>query len=476
MPSPFRITALQNTASTLYILFVDVIMPICSQGRDCSGKPLLGITVDLWFTESIRIRGGHMSNDKTLTKRRGFLKASLAVGTGVSGALTSNNASAQSNTFLEIDPWTKTQGSTFVNPPYGLPSKYEKEVVRRIPNPPAIFLTSSRTPIQNLHGIITPNGLHFERHHAGVPDINPDQHRLVVHGLVDRPMIFSMENIMRFPSESKIYFMECSGNSMAELKRAANNTAQQIHGLISCCEWTGVRVSTLLQECGIKPEATWVLAEGADGSTMTRSIPMSKMLDDAILVYAQNGEMLRAEQGYPLRLFLPSYEGNMSVKWLRRLKLGTEPWQTRQETSAYTDLRENGKALQFTFKMEVKSVITQPSGMMKLKSKGFYEISGIAWSGNGKIRRVEVSTDAGKTWEEAMLQEPVMDKSLVRFRYPWVWDGAPAVLMSRAIDASGDVQPTMEALLKIKSANTFYHNNAIQPWRVAANGEVTNGR
>jgi sulfane dehydrogenase subunit SoxC len=417
-----------------------------------------------------------MSNDKTLTKRRGFLKASLAVGTGVSGALTSNNASAQSNTFLEIDPWTKTQGSTFVNPPYGLPSKYEREVVRRIPNPPAIFLTSSRTPIQNLHGIITPNGLHFERHHAGVPDINPDQHRLVVHGLVDRPMIFSMENIMRFPSESKIYFMECSGNSMAELKRAANNTAQQIHGLISCCEWTGVRVSTLLQECGIKPEATWVLAEGADGSTMTRSIPMSKMLDDAILVYAQNGEMLRAEQGYPLRLFLPSYEGNMSVKWLRRLKLGTEPWQTRQETSAYTDLRENGKALQFTFKMEVKSVITQPSGMMKLKSKGFYEISGIAWSGNGKIRRVEVSTDAGKTWEEAMLQEPVMDKSLVRFRYPWVWDGAPAVLMSRAVDASGDVQPTMEALLKIKSANTFYHNNAIQPWRVAANGEVTNGR
>ena len=417
-----------------------------------------------------------MSNDKTLTKRRGFLKATLAVSTGVSSVLTSNSASAQSNTFLEIDPWTKTQGATFVNPPYGLPSKYEKEVVRRLPNPAPIFLTASRTPIQNLHGIITPNGLHFERHHAGVPDINPDQHRLVVHGLVDRPMIFSMENIMRFPSESKIYFMECSGNSAAELKRSANNTAQQIHGLISCCEWTGVRVSTLLEECGIKPQATWVLAEGADGAAMTRSIPMSKMLDDAILAYAQNGEMLRAEQGYPLRLFLPSYEGNMSIKWLRRLKLGTEPWQTREETSAYTDLRENGKALQFTFKMEVKSVITQPSGMMKLKSKGFYEISGLAWSGNGKIRRVEVSIDAGKTWEAAMLQEPVMDKSLVRFRYPWVWDGAPAVLMSRAVDTSGDVQPTMEALIKTKSANTFYHNNAIQPWRVAANGEVTNGR
>jgi sulfane dehydrogenase subunit SoxC len=273
-------------------------------------------------------------------------------------------------------------------------------------------------------------------------------------------MIFTMDDILRFPSESRIYFMECSGNSAAELKKAANNTAQQIHGLISCCEWTGVRVSTILQECGIKPEATWVLAEGADGAAMTRSIPMSKMLDDAILAYAQNGEMLRAEQGYPLRLFLPTYEGNMSIKWLRRLKLGVEPWQTREETSAYTDLREDGKALQFTFTMEVKSVITQPSGMMKLKAKGFYEISGIAWSGNGKIRRVEVSTDSGKTWGEAMLQDPVMDKSLVRFRFPWIWDGAPAVLMSRAVDASGEVQPTMEKLIAVKTANTFYHNNA----------------
>lgn len=417
-----------------------------------------------------------MPNTKSLSQRRNFLKTSLAVGAGVGSTLATHSALAQSNTFLEIDPWTKTQGSTFVNPPYGLPAKYEKDVVRRLPNPAPTFLTGSRTPIQNLHGIITPNGLHFERHHAGVPDINPDQHRLVIHGLVDRPMIFTMEDIVRFPSESRIYFMECSGNSAAELKKAANTTAQQIHGLISCCEWTGVRVSTILQECGVKPEASWVLAEGADGAAMTRSIPMSKMLDDAMLAYAQNGEMLRAEQGYPLRLFLPSYEGNMSIKWLRRLKLGTEPWQTREETSAYTDLRSNGKALQFTFTMEVKSVITQPSGMMKLKSKGFYEISGLAWSGNGKIRRVEVSTDGGKTWGDAMLQEPVLDKSLVRFRYPWVWDGGPAVLMSRAIDSSGEVQPTMEKVLETKTANTFYHNNAIQPWRVAANGEVTNGR
>ncbi|MBU3554161.1 sulfite dehydrogenase [Polynucleobacter sp. UB-Piko-W3] len=419
-----------------------------------------------------------MSKRDTFSNRRLFLKSSLVAGAGVNGVMGANSAFAknQGDGFLEVDPWTKTQGSTFVNPPYGLPSKYEKNVVRLLPSPAPTFLTGSRTPLQSLHGIITPNGLVFERHHAGVPDINPDLHKLVIHGLVDRPMIFSMEDIVRFPSESRINFLECSGNSAAELKKASNQTVQQIHGLVSCCEWTGVRLSTILQECGVQPSAKWALAEGADGAAMTRSIPMSKMMDDALLVYAQNGEMLRAEQGYPLRLFLPGYEGNMSIKWLRRIKLGTEPWQTREETSAYTDLRADGKALQFTFAMEVKSVITQPSGMMKLKSKGFYEISGFAWSGNGKIRRVEVSTDGGKSWSEAVLQEPVIDKSLVRFRFPWMWDGAPATLMSRAVDSSGEVQPTMDAVIKAKSVNTFYHNNAIQPWHVAANGEVTNGR
>ena len=419
-----------------------------------------------------------MSKKDVFSNRRHFLKSSLVVGASAGGAISTNAAFAQNQNsgFLEIDPWTKTQGSTFVNPPYGLPSKYEKNVVRLLPSPAPTFLTGSRTPLQSLHGIITPNGLVFERHHAGVPDINPDLHKLVIHGLVDRPMVFSMEDIVRFPSESRINFLECSGNSAAELKKASNQTVQQIHGLVSCCEWTGVRLSTILQECGVQPSAKWALAEGADGAAMTRSIPMSKMMDDALLVYAQNGEMLRAEQGYPLRLFLPGYEGNMSIKWLRRIKLGTEPWQTREETSAYTDLRADGKALQFTFAMEVKSVITQPSGMMKLKSKGFYEISGLAWSGNGKIRRVEVSTDGGKSWSEAVLQEPVIDKSLVRFRFPWMWDGAPATLMSRAVDSSGEVQPTMDAVINAKSANTFYHNNAIQPWRVAANGEVTNGR
>jgi sulfane dehydrogenase subunit SoxC len=410
--------------------------------------------------------------------RRNFLKQSVATASVVAGGVSAKMAAAQSGDvgFLAVDPWTKTQGSGFVNPPYGVPSKYEKGVVRVLPSPVPAFPTASRTPLQSLHGVITPNGLVFERHHAGIPDINPDLHRLVIHGMVDRPMIFSMEDIVRFPSESRVYFLECSGNSAAELKKATGKTVQEIHGLLSCCEWTGVRLSTILQECGVQSSAKWALAEGADGAAMTRSIPMEKMLDDALLVYAQNGEMLRPEQGYPLRLFLPGFEGNMSIKWLRRIKLGTEPWQTREETSAYTDLLPSGKAQQFTFAMDVKSVITQPSGMMRLKSKGFYEISGFAWSGNGKIRRVEVSTDGGKSWFEAVLQEPVMDKSLVRFRYPWIWDGAPAMLMSRAVDSSGDIQPTMDALLKSKGPNVFYHNNAIQPWKVATNGEISNGR
>lgn len=420
-----------------------------------------------------------MNKEKEIdSTRRLFLQSSLALSAGAATALVSNPAQAQFDTQgnLMVDPWTKKTGADFLTPPYGLPSKYEKDIVRVLPTPAVNFPTASRTPLQNLYGIITPNGLVFERHHAGVPDINPDLQRLVIHGLVDRPMVFTMDDIVRFPSVSQIAFMECSGNSAAELKKRTGKTAQQIHGLLSCCEWTGVRLSTVLEELGVQPKAQWILAEGSDGAAMTRSIPMQKALDDALLVYAQNGEMLRPEQGYPLRLFLPGYEGNMSVKWLRRLKLGTEPWQTREETATYTDLGADGRALQFTFEMGVKSVITQPSGSMKLKQTGFYEISGFAWSGAGKIRKVEVSIDGGKSWDQAMLQEPILSKSLTRFRYPWDWNGAPTTLMSRAVDSTGEVQPTMESILRARSANSYYHNNAIQPWIVAANGEVSNGR
>jgi sulfane dehydrogenase subunit SoxC len=419
-----------------------------------------------------------MPNTKKPSSRRAFIQKTIAISSGVGGLFTSKISSAEhiSTEVLEVDPWTKSQGTGFLTPPYGMPAKYEKDIVRILPSPTPSFPTASRTPLQSLYGIITPSGLVFERHHAGVPDIDPDLHRLVIHGLVERPMIFTMEDIVRFPSESKIHFLECSGNSAAELKKASRQTVQQIHGLISCCEWTGVRLSTILQECRIHPDARWALAEGADGAALSRSIPMKKLLDDALLVYAQNGEKLRPEQGYPLRLFLPGFEGNMSIKWLRRIKLGKEPWQTREETSTYTDLLSDGKALQFTFTMGVKSVITQPSALMKLKSKGFYEISGLAWSGSGKIKHVEVSTNGGKSWEQAILQEPILDKALVRFRYPWIWEGAPATLMSRATDSMGNLQPTLEHVLTSRSSNSYYHNNAIQPWMVDVNGDVTNGR
>jgi len=332
---------------------------------------------------------------------------------------------------------------------------------------------ASLTPLQHQHGIVTPSGLVFERHHAGVPDIPPERHRLLVHGMVERPLAFTMDDVTRFPSVSRFHFLECSGNSAGEWKRKGSNV-QVTHGLLSCCEWTGVPVALILQEAGIDPRAKWLLAEGADAAAMTRSVPLDKALDDALLVYAQNGEMLRPEQGYPLRLLLPGFEGNMSVKWLRRLKLGDQPFMTREETSKYTDLMPDGSARQFTFVMETKSVIVRPSGGQTIRSPGFVEIQGYAWSGHGQIRRVDVSVDSGRTWREAQLQEPVLSKCLTLFRMPWKWDGAPAVLQSRAVDETGYVQPSRSALLAARGTESYYHYNGIQSWRVGSDGTVEN--
>jgi sulfane dehydrogenase subunit SoxC len=296
----------------------------------------------------------------------------------------------------------------------------------------------------------------------------------MVHGLVERPLIFTMEDVTRFPSVSRIHFLECSGNTQNWGAPKPELTAQDTHGLLSCCEWTGVPLASVLAEAGVKPEAKWMLAEGADAASMTRSIPIEKALDDALLAYAQNGERLRPEQGYPLRLLLPGYEGNTNVKWLRRLKLGAEPFQTREETSKYSMLMPDGTARQFNLVMEAKSVITFPSGGQRLTAPGFYEISGVAWSGLGKVARVEVSTDGGASWRDAALQEPIMSKCLTRFRVPWNWHGGPATLASRVTDETGYVQPTREALLKVRDVRSYYHYNAIQNWSVAASGAVTN--
>jgi sulfane dehydrogenase subunit SoxC len=327
--------------------------------------------------------------------------------------------------------------------------------------------------LQALYGVITPNGLHFERHHSGVPAIDPQRHHLLLHGLVERPLVFTMDDIARFPAVSRMHFLECSGNTPWTGGKETWSV-QDTHGLLSCAEWTGVMLSTVLAEAGVKPQARWVLAEGGDAAAMTRSIPLSKALDDALLVYAQNGEHLRPEQGYPLRLLLPGFEGNMSVKWLRRLKVGDEPFATREETSKYTDLMPDGKAAQYTFLMEAKSVITSPSGGQRLTTRGLHEISGVAWSGQGCIRRVDVSVDGGRSWHVARLQDPVLPKCLSRFRLPWRWDGAPALLQSRAFDEAGYVQPSGEVLVAARGLNSGYHNNAIHTWRVAPDGRVLN--
>lgn len=414
--------------------------------------------------------------------RREVLRGALWGGAAVAaGALAPRTAVAQSangakgNLPPKVPNWMTRQGEPILSPAYGTPSSFEDHVVRRPTDlTPTTTASWSFTPLQDLHGIITPNGLFFERHHGGVPPIDPAQHRLMVHGKVKRPLIFTLEDLMRFPAVSRIHFLECSGNSLTEYVEPASSV-QTTHGLLSCCEWTGVPLSTVLQEVGVTSEAPWILAEGADAAAMTRSIPLSKAFDDALLAYAQNGERLRPEQGYPLRLLLPGYEGNTCIKWLRRLEVGPEPWHSREETSKYTDLMPDGTARRFTFSMEAKSVITHPAGGgAALEGPGFYEISGLAWSGYGRISRVDVSTDGGRSWRTAALDQPVLAKCLTRFRLPWQWNGEPTLLASRAIDESGYVQPTREQLLDARGPSYVYHYNAIHTWKLAASGEVTN--
>ncbi|MBO4225418.1 sulfite dehydrogenase [Bradyrhizobium neotropicale] len=413
-----------------------------------------------------------IANRERRPSRRHFLQAGAAVAAGAALGAIPGTADT-SNLPPNIPEWMKAPGAPMGDQPYGTPSVYEKGVVKNISKTlPQYLSASGRTPLQELDGIITPNGLFYERHHGGVPTIDPAQHRLMLHGLVDRPLIFTMDDIRRFPSQSRIHFIECSGNPV--YTKPYGKTASDLVGLVSCAEWTGVMLKDLLNEAGLQKEAKWLVAEGADAAAMTRSIPIEKCLDDAMLVYSQNGERLRPQQGYPLRLLLPGFEGNMNIKWLRRLKAAAEPVYSREETSKYTDLMPDGTAREFTFTMEAKSIILRPSGGQKLNDTGFHEISGIAWSGHGKIKRVEVSVDDGKSWQVAQLQEPVLTRALTRFRLPWQWDGTPAVIQSRAIDETDYVQPTLAELLAVRGVNHYYHNNAIWPWRIAANGEVSN--
>ncbi len=410
--------------------------------------------------------------------RRGFLRgAGVAAAAAVLAPLHPKLAAAAGeNLPPNVPEWMKTLGPGVAEAPYGQPSKFEKDVIRRNVEWLTVSEQSSVnfTPIHELDGIITPSGLCFERHHGGVPEIDPAQHRLMIHGMVDRPLIFTLDDLVRFPSVSRVLFLECPANGGMEWKGAQMDGAQFTHGMVHCCEWTGVPLSTLLAEAGVKPEAKWVLAEGADAAAMTRSIPLGKALDDCLVCYSQNGERIRPEQGYPVRLMAPGWEGNVNVKWLRRLKLGDRPWHHREETSKYTDLMPDGTARQFTFVQEANSVITAPCPEKPLRDKGLYEIRGLAWSGRGNIRRVDVSVDGGDNWRSASLQEPVLSKALTRFRIPWNWDGGPAFLQSRAIDETGYVQPTLDQLRKVRGVSSVYHKNAIHTWRVNPNGSVNN--
>jgi sulfane dehydrogenase subunit SoxC len=401
-----------------------------------------------------------------LLSRRFFLTSGIA---GVS-LLRPVPLSAQQN----VPEWMRAPGAPLR--PYGERSPHESAVQRLVgPMPGTTGSGSSRSPLEFLEGLITPNSLHFERHHSGVPDIPPAQHRLVIHGLVRRPLTFDLETLLRYPLVSRIHFIECSGNSTALYAAAPPQAgAGVLHGLVSCAEWTGVPLGTLLDEVGVHPDGKWLLAEGADAAAMSRSVPMDKALDDAMIAIYQNGERLRPENGYPMRLLLPGWEGNTNVKWLRRLKVTATPLMTKDETSKYTDMMPDGTALQFTFPMGVKSVITSPSGGLKIQGAGLYQISGIAWSGAGRIRRVDVSADGGQTWAPAAVSAPVLPKALTRFRMAWQWNGRPAVLVSRAIDDTGAVQPTRDALVAQRGIAHRYHYHALQSWGVSAAGEVRN--
>ncbi len=330
------------------------------------------------------------------------------------------------------------------------------------------------SPLQDLAGTITPADLHFARIHSGIPTIDPATHTLLIHGLVDRPMSFSVGDIKRFPAVTQIHFIECSGNGRTAYRMPRPDmTPQQVDGMTSQSEWTGVPLSLLLRETGVNGNAKWFLAEGGDSCLLARSIPLAKAYDDALVAWAQNGEPLRPEQGFPIRLLLPGFEGNTNVKWLRRIKLGTEPFMTRWETSKYTDPILGDKVRQFSLDMDAKSIITSPAYPERIPAPGWWPIRGLAWSGRGRIMRVDVSTDGGTTWQAAALRTPAMPKAQVRFELPWHWTGHDSFLMSRAVDETGYVQPTRAELQAARGPATEYHFNCIRGWRVARDGAVT---
>jgi sulfane dehydrogenase subunit SoxC len=417
--------------------------------------------------------------DKTSAEnlsRRGFLGAAGLAGAALTTAPALAETAKPDPLITEVQDWARYLGDGVDKRPYGVPSKFEKHVARRdVP-----WLTASPessvnfTPLHELDGIITPSGLCFERHHSGVAEIDPSQHRLMINGLVERPLVFTMDDIKRMPRVNKIFFLECAANSGMEWRGAQLNGCQFTHGMVHNVMYTGVSLKTVLDEAGLKPAAKWLMLEGADSAAMNRSLPVQKALGDVILAFGMNGEALRPEQGYPLRAVVPGWEGNLWVKWLRRIEAGDQPWQTREETSKYTDLLADGQSRRYTFVMDAKSVVTNPSPQAPLRHKGRNVLSGLAWSGRGSIKRVDVSIDGGRNWQTARIDGPVLDKSLTRFYVDFDWNGQELLIQSRAMDSTGYVQPGKDELRKVRGVNSIYHNNGIQTWLVRPTGETEN--
>lgn len=414
--------------------------------------------------------------------RRDFLRKSfLAAGAALAAPIAAR-AGEGDPAILKLPAWSTSLGMPVAMNPYGQPSKYESQLLRReSPGLTRVGQASvSFAPLQGLFGIITPSGLHFERHHQGWHDVDPAQHRLMINGsdpaFLKKPKVYTMDELMRLPPVSRIHFIECGANTGLEWGNVAVPTVQYTHGMLSCSEFTGVPLRLLLEDCGVDyKKARYILAEGADGSSMTRTIPMEMVENGEVLVaYGQNGEMLRPENGYPLRLVVPGVQGVSWVKWLRRIEVGDKPYATKDEAVHYIDLLPDGTHRQYTSIQECKSVITSPSGGQRLLEKGFYNITGLAWSGRGKISRVDVSVDGGINWKTARIEGPVQNKALTRFNADWVWDGKPAMLQSRAIDETGYVQPAYGQLREVRGTKSIYHNNAIQTWKVDTNGEISN--
>lgn len=396
--------------------------------------------------------------------RRQFIRNSA---TGLAGIAA---GSATANT--EIPASWQTPGAEFSN--YGQPGQSRDSPIRWISADRSIPGNGvSWTPLHALEGTITPNGLHFERHHNGVPRIDPASWELKIHGLVNRPLAFTLENLHRYPLISRITFIECGGNSNSLWHPTPSQApAGYVHGLLSCSEWTGVSLAQLVDEAGLGTNARWLIADGLDASGVISSIPVEKIMHDAIIALYQNGEPLRAENGFPARLLLPGWEGITNIKWLNSLQLADRPLMSRFDTVSYTDLQKDGIAERFSFELGVKSLITSPSAGQTLNAPGFHEIRGLAWTGHGRVKRVDISTDSGRNWVQAKLQEPVLDRALTRFRAPWQWHGDRAILKSRAYDEAGNVQPERSALIEQRGTNSYYHYNAIVSWAVDNDGRI----